>query len=69
MLFAGAVIRHAGQSYSWTNKWTRDFMLKTPITLPATESGEPDWEYMDSYMSKIMDESQIRVDSLEQLAK
>jgi hypothetical protein len=69
MLFVGAVIRHAGQSYSWANKWTRDVMLTTPITLPATESGDPDWEYMDSYMSKIMDESRVRVDSLEQLAK
>lgn len=64
MLFVGTVIRHLGQYYNWTDKWTRDVMLETLITLPITSLGNPDWEYMDSYMARVMDESFTMLDWL-----
>ena len=42
MLFVGTVIRHLGQYYNWTDKWTRDVMLETLITLPITSLGNPE---------------------------
>ena len=55
--------------YNYNEQFRQRDANSLTVTLPVTESGEPDWEYMDSYMSKIMDESQVRVDNLEQLIK
>lgn len=56
LLFVGAILKHLGQDYDWTDKWTREVMLETVIKLPATPAGEPDWGYMDAYMRRILDE-------------
>ena len=55
--------------YNYNEQFRQRDANSLTVNLPVTESGDPDWEYMDSYMSKIMDESRVRVDSLEQLAK
>lgn len=38
------------------------------ICLPATPSGEPDWDYMDSFMKKILDEEEAAAEQLAALA-
>lgn len=38
-----------------TSRW------KKLVRLPATPEGDPDWDYMESYMKKIMDESENKV--------
>lgn len=52
-LFLAAVIRRGLINNDWSNKatWTR--VQKTIIKLPVTSSGEPDWQYMDSYIAKL----------------
>ncbi|WP_455113868.1 restriction endonuclease subunit S [Rothia mucilaginosa] len=55
--------------YNYKEQFRQRDANSLTVTLPVTESGDPDWEYMDSYMSKIMNESQVRVDNLEQLLK
>ena len=67
MLFIGTVIRHLGQYYNWTDKWTRDVMLDTLISLPVTTLGDPDWGYMNTYMTDIFHEAQDMVSKLEKL--
>lgn len=37
---------------------------KETIYLPATSSGEPDWDYMDSFMKKILDEEEAAAEQL-----
>lgn len=64
LLFVGTIIRHLGQAYDWTDKWTRDVMLDTSIKLPATSSGDPDWAYMDAYMSGILAEERDYANNL-----
>lgn len=38
---------------------------KAKIYLPITSDGKPDWDYMKSYMKKIMDESENIVSNLQ----
>lgn len=64
LLFVGSILRNLGLAYDWVDKWTRDIMLETLITLPAVICGDPDWDYMDTYMSKIIAEEQARADEL-----
>ena len=51
-LFLAAVIRQGLINNDWSNKatWTR--VQKTIIKLPVTSFGEPDWQYMGSYIAK-----------------
>lgn len=50
LLFVAAVIKHVRSRYTYGYKWTLERMLRTPIRLPATESGAPDWKFMESVM-------------------
>lgn len=36
------------------------------VTLPVDASGEPDWAYMEEYMSVVMKESEVSLESLKQ---
>ena len=37
---------------------------KTKIYLPTTSDGEPDWDYMESYMKAVMEESEKSLENL-----
>ena len=37
---------------------------KTKIYLPATSDGQPDWDYMESYMKAVMEESEKSLENL-----
>lgn len=39
---------------------------KAKIYLPATSDGQPDWNYMESYMKAVMKESEASLESLKQ---
>ena len=68
-LFIASVIRNTLTKYSYADQLNSKKIANEVIMLPVDSGGDPDWDYMDSHMSKIMDESRVRVDSLEQLAK
>ena len=39
--------------YSWGDAVTKDKLLVNSIKLPATSDNQPDWVYMEQYMSKV----------------
>lgn len=53
-LFIVPLIKSVSVRYNYVDKWKREDMVVDAIKLPATPTGEPDWEYMDKYMSQMM---------------
>lgn len=49
---------------AYTSYPTKDTLSDMLIKLPATPDGEPDWDYMESYMKKIMQESEQSIENL-----
>lgn len=45
------------QYFGWDDKCTWDKVKEQMIRLPITSTGEPDWQYMEDYMRRIMDKS------------
>lgn len=50
--------------FGYDNKCTWDKVKEEYIKLPATPTGEPDWEYMESYMKNIMEESEKSIENM-----
>lgn len=64
-LFLASVITANNVSrYSFSQSWTGKSLLDTEILLPATPSGDPDWDYMDEYMSGVMEEAKASLENL-----
>ena len=53
--------------YNYVNKFTRDLANNMSIKLPIDKNGEPDWNYMESYMKHIEKLSQDKLSSLIQI--
>lgn len=53
-----------GQKYSWNDAVTKDKILCDKLPLPTNSFGEPDWEYMESYMDKIIKETDKKIINL-----
>lgn len=49
-LFIATVIKANRYKFSYGRKWTMEKMKKSPIMLPATTQGSPDWYYMERYI-------------------
>ena len=63
-LFLIAVLREAlYQKYSWGDSISMKTIKDDVFRLPADASGEPDWAYMDEYMSAVMREAKGLVES------
>lgn len=54
-LFLAPLIKAAGGSHVYKNKWLQTDMMNTMIPLPITEGGNPDWDYMDEYMCALLE--------------
>lgn len=68
-LFIATLIKQEGRKYSWSGfKFSVDRVRETRLYLPATPSGEPDWAYIDSFMSKILEEEEFAAEQLAALA-
>ncbi len=63
-LFIAPLIRSIGQRYAFVDKWRMDVMEKDCIKLPVDSYGCPDWAYMDSFMAKVMKESEACLENL-----
>lgn len=50
LLFVATVIRHERGRYTYGYKWTLARMKKTMIRLPTRKSGEPDLDFMESFV-------------------
>ena len=49
-LFLCTVIRMEKYRFSYGRKWNLARMKESEISLPVTESGDPDWEFMKNYI-------------------
>lgn len=64
-LFIAAIISKTNMhKYSFKDSWTGGKVKNTVITLPYKTNTEPDWEYMESYMKNIMQESEKNIEKL-----
>ena len=52
------------RKYSYADKCSADKAEAECISLPATSDGQPDWDYMESYMKAVMEESEKSLESL-----
>lgn len=59
------IYTYFGQKYSWNDAVTKDKLFNESIPLPITSTGEPDWQYMESYMKQIMDKSEQIISDLQ----
>lgn len=66
LLFFVAVFRKAAFlcGFDYAYKFTREIASAMEVSLPVDASGEPDWAYMDEYMSAVMRESEVSLESL-----
>lgn len=56
LLFIITVLRCSlKHKYHWGDAVTKDKLLQQHISLPANKKGEPDWNYMQSYVQSIRD--------------
>ena len=63
--FLCSLFRKEGEKYSWGGfKYSVDRVRETRLHLPATSDGQPDWDYMESYMKAVMEESEKSLESL-----
>lgn len=49
-MFLLPIIKLTGQQYAFIDKWKKEDMEKDSIPLPASIGGDPDWEYMETYI-------------------
>lgn len=52
-LFLVALLQRERFRYSYGRAFVMDSIKETSIKLPATSTGEPDWEWMESYMRSL----------------
>jgi len=52
-MFITTVIKANRCLFNYGRKWTLEKMKKSPIKLPATANGSPDWAYMEQYIKSL----------------
>lgn len=63
-LFIIPVLKCAGKRYAFVDKWKKEDMEQSVIYLPATPEGNPDFAFMENYMSCVMEKQQMRLQQL-----
>ena len=65
-LFVSSVIRQSLTKYTYSDQLNSKTIEDEIIRLPVDTSGEPDWAYMDEYMSAVMKEAEASLERLKQ---
>lgn len=60
-VFRGSAI---SKGFDYGNKFRRDIAVELMIKLPATSDGQPDWDYMESYMNTVMERAEKKLEML-----
>lgn len=66
-LFIVPLIKAISKKYNYIDKWKQEVMISDEISLPVDVDGNPDWEYMDAYMSNVMRKAESSLDALRQV--
>ena len=64
LFFKGVLEATFTKNFSFSDGMVPDRIRGEIVKLPVTPTGEPDWEYMESYMKNIMEESEERIENL-----
>ena len=64
-LFMCTMIDSESWKYTYAEKASGDKLPNTELYLPITSTGEPDWQYMEDYMRRIMYKSEQIVSDLQ----
>lgn len=64
LYLATIIYGYFGQKYSWNDAVTKDKFMDERVPLPTTSEGQPDWDYMESYMKAVMEESEKSLENL-----
>ena len=64
-LFMVSVIEAAsGEKYEFNEMCTGTKLSNDVVRLPVTSNGDPNWDFMESYMQTVMEESEKRLETL-----
>ncbi|WP_294649640.1 restriction endonuclease subunit S [uncultured Rothia sp.] len=63
-LFIASVIRNTLTKYSYADQLNSKKIANEVIMLPVDLGGDPDWDYMDAYASRLVKEMHARADNL-----
>lgn len=63
-LFISSVIRGTLTKYTYSDQLNSQSISEECVLLPVDDNGNPDWEYMDEYMSNVMQEADASLDAL-----
>ena len=63
-LFVCSALNALSNRYSFADARVLDKIKVEIIKLPATSDGQPDWNYMESYMKAVMEESEKSLENL-----
>lgn len=71
LLFIATILSKKHESYSYTDKVSKDLLMKDKIKLPTIyipedDKYEPDWEYMESFMTNIQRDAKNQLRGLKQ---
>lgn len=71
LLFFVVVFRKAAVlcGFDYANKFTREIASAMEVSLPVDASGDPDWAYMDEYMSAVVKESGASLENIGKVEK
>ena len=58
-LFLCTLIRKEKYRFNYGRKWHLERMKESVIRLPTTETGEPDWDFMECYIKSLPFSSQL----------
>lgn len=62
--FVATILTYATERFTYKEKPGLQKYKDTIIKLPATSDGQPDWDYMESYMKTVMEESEKSLENL-----
>lgn len=63
-LFLLPIFRIVGEPYAFEDKWKIEYMEKDELPLPVDDDGSPDWFYMETYMTSVLENSRQTVEAL-----
>lgn len=71
LLFFVAAFRKAAviRGFDYAYKFTREIASCMEVPLPVDAFGEPDWTYMDEYMSGVMEEAKASLENMGKVEK
>lgn len=53
-----SIIRKAISNFAYSDQLSSTVLAELEFALPTTSDGQPDWDYMESYMKTVMEESE-----------